>query len=178
MSYTDGGSFLFGTTDMYDTYGLKIHDVLHDTLKPPLRQNFITIPHHNGVVDFGAKWYDQRSITLRCMTTRTMSRAEVREMAYTLSTKSKIYLFNEPDKYYIGQLYDAPALDYSVNAWWAVDLAFLCDPFAYGQQVTAQFTNSSNLSYAGTAPTPTIITITNNNSFAVDGVTITMREVV
>lgn len=177
MSYIDGGSFMFGGVDMYETYGLQLYDVLKDELKPKIRKNTLTIPHRNGVVDFGARWYDQRNLTLRCITTLPLTRAQVREIAYTLSQKNQLILWNEPDKYYVGQIISAPALDYEVNVWWTFDLKFVCDPFAYGQQVTQTFTNSSDWDYGGSATAPTVITITNNNDYPITDIEITIREV-
>ena len=176
--WQDYCSFSFSGVDMYDTYGLQCYDVLSDVLKPKTRANYITIPHRNGVVDFGGKWYDQRRITVRCMATYDLTRAQVREIAYTLSKKARLYLFTEPEKYYIAQLYEAAGLNYEINKYWQFDLNFLCDPFAYGAQQTQQFKNSKSFTYAGTAQTPTVITIENTNDYPIQGITIQMRETV
>ena len=178
MSYIDGGSFLFGQTDMYDTYGIQLYDVIQDVLKPKLRDNSITIPHRDGVVDFGAKYYDQRSLKLKCITTRALTRAEIREISYTLSTKSQIFLFCEPDKYYVGQIYNAGKLEIEPVSLWRFDLDFTCDPFAYGEQITQKFVNQAFWDYGGTATTPTVIEIVNNNDYPLNGITINMREVI
>lgn len=178
MSYIDGGSFAFGTTDMYDTYGIQLYDMIQDVLKPRLRKNSITIPHRDGVVDFGARYYDQRNLKLRCITTRALMREEIREISYTLSTKSQLRLFCEPDKYYIGQLYDADKLAIEPVSLWRFDLTFICDPFAYSEVITRQFVDRDAWTYGGTATTPTVIEIRNPNDYAISGIQINMREVI
>lgn len=172
------GSFSFDGVDMYEAFGIRMYDAVGDFINPKLRTNKVTVPKKHGAVDFGAKYYDERTLTLKCASERVLNRAEVRELSAALAGKGRIILSTEPDKYYIGQLY-APqgfnpldALGRGLDA----SLAFVCEPFAYGQQVTIDFKGSVKLAYKGTADTPTIITITNNNAYSVTGVSLILRR--
>ncbi len=158
------GSFLFGTVDMYETYGIKMAatSIPKDVLIPSIRARKVTIPQRHGAYDFGAQFYDERSITIDCVTCRAISREETREIAYTLSQKTEIRFWTEPEKYYIGRIYTAPNLDQLRNAGNRFSLTFICEPFAYGVSKTEYFENLKYIpNYQGTAATSTYIIITN-----------------
>ena len=160
-------SFLFGTTDMYQTFGIMISEdgLPNDVLKPQLRERKVVIPMRNGAYDYGARWYDERQITLTCVTVKKGTRDDAREMAYILSKKSTIRFWNEPDKYYVGRIYAAPALDILRNVGNRFTLTFSLEPFAYGAVINANFTNRRfTPNYHGTAPVPTYIVIENTGS--------------
>ena len=57
--------------------------------------------------DYGAKNYEERLITIICILTKKLTRAETREIAYWLSRKGRLTLWDEPDKYYIAEIYDS-----------------------------------------------------------------------
>lgn len=160
-------SFLFGSVDMYQTYGISISEdgLPDDVLKPQLRERKVVVPMRNGAYDFGAHWYDERPLTLTCVTVRKGSRDDAREMAYTLSKKAQIRFWNEPDKYYIGRIYAAPDLDILRKAGNRFTLSFVLEPFAYGEVIDAPFSGRKfTPNYKGTAPTPTYIIIENTGS--------------
>lgn len=168
MSYTEHGSFKFGNTDMYDTFGIMLLDtgVPNDAFIPAIRERKVTIPLRHGAYDFGAKYYNERQLELNCITANPVDKSQlrnyIREVTYVLSKKSEIRLWNEPDKYYIGRIYDETALQQLRDVANAFTLTFVCEPFAYGQTKTEPFTNLSYIpSYNGTAPTPTYIVIRN-----------------
>ena len=106
-TYIDKSSFQFGTTDMFQRFGIQISDdgMPGDVLKPQLRARKVTVPLRNGAYDYGANYYDERPFTINCVTVRAGNRDDAREMAYILSKKSQLRLWNEPDKYYIGRIY-------------------------------------------------------------------------
>lgn len=171
MSYTyiDKSSFLFGGIDMYQQYGIQITDdgLPKDVLKPQLRERKVVVPLRNGAYDYGAKYYDERSIALTCVTVRAGTREDAREMAYALSKKSQIRFWNEPDKYYVGRIYQAPDLDILRKIGNRFTLNFVMEPFAYGDTITAPFDGTRySVDYAGTADTPTYIVIDNAGSGA------------
>lgn len=160
-------SFLFGTTDMYQTFGIQISEdgLPNDVLKPQLRERKVVVPMRNGAYDFGAHWYDERPLSVTCVTVRAGTRDDAREMAYILSKKSQIRFWNEPDKYYVGRIYAAPELDILRKAGNRFTLEFVLDPFAYGGTVSEPFVNRRyRMNYKGTAPTPTYIVIENTGS--------------
>lgn len=170
-------SFIFDGVDARAEYGIIVEDIVRP-LFAKLRERKVTAPFVSGSIDFGAKYRDDMLLKIVCGSTRIVTQAQAREVAYWLSSKSHIYLWDEPDKYYIGRIYDAGEIERMVGTMKKFTLSFVCDPCVYGQQKTEQFNKSANLQYAGTEETPTIITITNNNAYALNGLTITMKEAV
>ena len=180
MSYVENGSFKFGNIDMYDTYGIQILDASmpEDLLLPSIRPRKIEIPLRHGQYDYGAKYYSERSLVMKCFTANncsdTEARSFVREIAYALSKKNKIRVWNEPDRYYIGRVEKEISLEQKRDVGNVFTIEFTCDPFAYGNTVSKNFVNNEiTADYSGTASTPTIIEITNTGSTNVTGITIT-----
>ena len=101
-----GDSFSFGRYNSMDDWGIKV--VGYDVLLPPKRSRKLTIPGRSGSFDFGAKNWEDRPLRIYCMLTRQMTKAKFREIAYLLSKKAQLRLWNEPDKYYIAELYESP----------------------------------------------------------------------
>lgn len=171
-----GDSFSFGKYNSVDDWGLMV--VASDYLLPPKRARKITIPGRSGSYDFGAKDWDERTLRLTCMLTRTMSKAEFREIIYALSKKSRLRLWNEPDKYYVAELYDpAEVQDFYMEAAREFELSFIAEPFAYGSTVTAPIKDGRNtVEYKGTAETPCLIVLRNTSTENVVNVTITATK--
>ena len=169
-------SFMFGTHDMYAEYGIMV--IKHDFLMPALRSRKVTIPLRSGVHDFGARYYDERMLTMECDTRRELTRGQMRELAFLLSTKNKIVCGDEPDKYYIGRLYDPSEIIEHGEIVDEFTLAFICEPFAYSTPVQIPIASEISLrpEYIGTAPTPTRITITNVGETEAFGIRIRIRE--
>lgn len=163
-------SFEFGNKDMFTEFGFRIRK-RHRLLKPPLRERKIIIPERSGAYDFGAKYYDEITLLVECDTIRKLSEADKREAAYLLSAKNKITFWDEPDKYYIGRIYDAAEIEKVGGIGTYFPLTFVCDPFAYGRTVNAEIPSSGIFrpDYAGTAETPTRIEIHNTGSGATAG---------
>ena len=61
--YVDSGSFRFGEHDLYREFGLRLVEVIGDALQPQLRERKRTIPSRSGAYDFGARFYDERTVT-------------------------------------------------------------------------------------------------------------------
>lgn len=167
-------SFEFCGVDFRSKYGIVVERV-EETLQPALRPRKITVPGLDGAIDQGAKYRDERVVDVLCGAIN-LTRAQCRELAYDLSLKGRFVRWDESDKYYIGRIYDPSKIEQMVQAGKKFVLTFVCDPFAYGSQVTENFTNAAGLEYAGTARTPTYITITNPNNYALLGLQIIMRE--
>lgn len=167
LNWLNKSSFLFGGIDMYERFGIQITEdgLPQDVLIPELRPRKVTIPLRSGAYDFGAKYYNERSISVGCVTVRAGTRDDAREMAYELSKKTEIRFWNEPDKYYVGRLYQAPSLEVLRNVGNRFSLTFVVEPFAYGSSKTDQMTDLFYLpNYKGTAPTPTYIVIENTGT--------------
>ena len=172
-------SFTFGGVDMYAEFGIQLTDdgLPKDVLIPGLRSRKQQIPQRHGAYDYGAEYYDERSIGIRCVTTRILTRADTREIAYALSKKAELRTWNEPDKYYIGRIYQAPDLEQLRTIGNRFPLIFICDPFAYGETKTEQMPSLVYLpKYRGTAATPTYIVIENIGETAAVNIQITQTN--
>lgn len=169
--WIENGSFKFGSIDMYETFGLQILDtsVPNDLFLPEIRPRKIMIPLRHGKYDYGAKYYNERSLSLNCVSIQVENdgefRAFAREIAYALSKKDQIRLWNEPDKYYIGRVEKEISLTQIRDVGNVFTLDFTCEPFAYSDPVTKSFTNLKlDPEYKGTAPAPTYIEIVNTGN--------------
>lgn len=164
-------SFAFGGVDMLKAYGVRC--VSHDVLLPRLRPRKVTVPGRDGEYDFGAKRYEERRIRLTCDSMRALSRGALRELAELLSQKGRLVLWDEPNRYYVGRLYDEAQLQYIGMAGHAFDLTFACEPFAYGLDVDTAI--GAQVSYRGTAESPGRLVLTNTGSTAVSNIRIRIR---
>lgn len=154
--------FLFKGLDIYELYGIKVESV-GDVLHPKARERKLEIPGRSGAYEFDYDDYDERTLTLTCSSSRELSNAERRELGYLLSKRGEITLPREPDKYYIGRLYDPRQTEEIGQTIRKYELAFTCDPFLYGE--VREITSLSGLvpiNYAGTAKTPCRISVKNN----------------
>ena len=168
-------SFTFGGVDMREKYG--VWCTAYDTFFPPLRSRKITVPGRSGAYDYGSNEYDERTLRLECDTRTGKTRAEMREIAYALSKKHEIRIWQEPDKYYIGRLYDPSELEDLGQIVYKFTITFVCEPFAYGETVQVDFQGPVwSASYAGTQETPTRLQITNAGSTTANGIQITITE--
>lgn len=168
-----GDSFSFGTYNSVDDWGIMV--IGHDTFLPPKRSRKISIPGRSGSYDYGAKNWDERTVRLECVLMRQMKKEEFREIVYLLSKKGRLRLWNEPEKYYMAELYDSPNVDdFYLEEMREFELSFVCEPFAYGKNVTAALTDGRNrISYKGTAETPAVIVLRNVSDDEIANVTIT-----
>lgn len=168
-----GDSFSFGQLNSVDDWGIRV--IASDTFLPPKRERKITIPGRSGSYDYGSNAWDERMLRLECTLMRQITKAEFREIVYLLSGKNRLRLWNEPDKYYVAELYDSEeVMDYYAESMREFELTFVCEPFAYGQTVTKAITSGRNaVKYGGTAETPTVITLRNTSGAAATNVTIT-----
>lgn len=159
-----GDSFSFGRYNSVDDWGLMV--IAYDYLLPPKRARKITIPGRSGSYDFGAKNWEERTLRMTCTLTRQVTKAEFREIIYALSKKARLRLWNEPDKYYIAELYDpAEVQDYYLETGREFELNFIAEPFAYGPTITTPLENGRNkIAYQGTAETPCMIVLRNVSS--------------
>lgn len=166
---------MFGNIDMRETYGVWMVD--YDVLLPSLRERKVIVPSKSGAYDFGAKNYDERIIRLNCDTRTGKTRAEMREIAYILSQKNRLSVWEEPDKYYIARLYDSMELTGLGEVIYKFSLTFVAEPFAIGETKQINFDGTEWKSeYKGTAATPTRLQITNTGDTAVTGIKITIQE--
>ena len=169
-------SFLFGGVNMLKDWGIRGYIV--DGLIPAKKTRQLDIPGRDGVYDFGSKYYKNRALKVRCDTMRGHSREEIRRLARVLSTRSRIVFWNEPEKYYVGELQNQVELTYLGSAGHAFELVFDCEPFAYGASRTTYWSNTTGnvVGYAGTARTPAVLTVKNAGTAPIQGLVVSIRQ--
>jgi len=159
----------------------------YDVIFPKKRERKQIIPMRDGAYDFGAEWYDERIVRVTCKwfnpIANDLTRSDIRGIAAWLSKKGKLELAVEPDKYYIGELYDPAELiahyDYSRGIGTtdgSFELNFICEPHAYGTTKLIQLFSDTAISYAGSATTPTVLTIKNTGTTNINSIQITVRR--
>lgn len=172
MAAVQKDSFTFDGVDMLAAYGIRM--VAWDVLAPRLRRRLLEVPGRDGSYDFGARWYDDREVRLVCDSLRGLTRGEVRELAYLLSRKGELVLFDEPGMRYVGRLYDEAELERVGRAGYAFVLRFVCEPFALGETVQGRV--GGRMGYAGTARTPVRLQVRNVGDGVVWGVRVRVRR--
>lgn len=171
-------SFTYNGIDMFQQFKIKV--LVYDLFTAERRQRKLTIPGRSGAYDFDADEHEERPLRMDIEITGEISDAQLDSLKYTLSRKGRIVLWDKPDRYYIGRLYDpAEVIDYFRHCKREFEINFLCEPYAYAVEPTVISANSPIMpvKYIGTRRTPTRITITNNSDSAMRGLTITAREI-
>ena len=172
-------SFQFGKYNSLTDLGIRC--VGYDFLFPPKRERKIVIPNRDGAYDFGARNYGERVLRVWCLWLRNKEEIpmhKIREISYALSDKNRISFYNEPDKYYVGELFAPSELQrYYQEKIVEFELEFICEPFAYGKEVVKPLILGENtLNYEGTANTPTIIRIKNNGETDLKNLVLTVKR--
>lgn len=163
-------SFEFGGRNSLTDWGIRV--VKYDTLLPPKRPRKRAIPLRHGQYDYGATHYEERTVRIDCTLERKMSRAELRDIAYALHQKGRLALWDEPDRFYIGELYDPAEIeDYFDEAMREFTLTFVCEPFAYSKEFTLTGTGLA-FRNDGTAESPCAVELT----APAETITVTMGE--
>ncbi len=166
---------------MFTAYGLRIRKK-HDVLKPTLRERKVVIPSRSGAYDFGANTYDERSLFVECDTIRQLTADNRRELSYLLSEKGKICFWDEPERYYLGRIYDAAEVERVGGVGTYFPLTFICDPFAYNVEpelvvlATTRDRAPVKIFYNGTAKAPAKIIINNGPRSSVATVQIAIKR--
>lgn len=165
-------SFNFGKYNSLDDWGVRV--ITYDVLLPPKRERKVQIPRRSGRYNYGDNVWDERTIRITCTLERKISRAQVREIAYALSQESNLVLWEEPDKYYIGEIYDpSEILDYFDECMRDFELTFICRPFAYSAAKTVPIASGNvTTEYQGTADAPCTIILRNNTGSSIVNPTI------
>ena len=133
-------------------------------LLPEPNDRFIQVPGRQGSILFPRELADRR-IELDCAFVEPSLadiRTKARDIAAWLHTTDRASLSfdDEPGKSYKGKLASAVDLDH-IGRLGQFSLSFVCEPLAYGEQVTANFvSDSATVNNAGTCPTPAIIEAT------------------
>jgi len=158
----------------------------YDIIMPPKRERRRTIPFRHGSHVNDNAYFNDRILRLNCFWLSdkldNLSRAEIREITLWLSARSRLILDVEPDKYYVGELYntnefrayyDKAREDIRTLAG-HFELDFVCEPFAYGETVIQPISFGNNgIDYRGTAEAPTLIILRNTGSTPINTIMLT-----
>lgn len=172
-------TMLYNGVNLYEIAYLRVFS--NNVFTAPLRERKVAIPGRSGSYDYGAEYHDERPLRMECLIERPITAGQFDNLKYTLSRKGRIIIWDQPDRYYIGQSYNAAeVLEYGRLTAATFTLEFQCEPYAYALSPTVLITTKPILpvSYEGTRKTSTRITIRNNSATALRGVTITAREIV
>ena len=170
-----GDSFTFGNLNSYEEWGIKV--IAYDMFSADKRNRQKTIPFRDGAHDYGRKFYDNKILRLDCATENDTipSKAAMREVIFHMSQRNTLRLWDEQDKYYVGELINSA--DVKVLPKYQKQifiLEMICDPFAYGDRISIPLQHGiTPITYRGTAETPTMIIIRNPNNFAVSNISVT-----
>lgn len=130
---------------MYGTYGIKFNDktsnemgllvqITSRPILPEKRRNELEIPGRDGVIDFGGNTFANRLITMDISikeTTREAFNAKAREIANWLAEKGTLCLLEEPDIYYVGQVFSLVDLKKLLFNLGTISVTFEVEPYAY-----------------------------------------------
>lgn len=167
------GMIEFNGINLTNKYGIVASKVT-DVLTPQLRERKVAVPRRHGRYDYGAEHREERALIIECNIAKSLTRSQLRELSYDLSHKGKIRTWEEPDKYYVGQLYNPESILKIGQGHYQFTLEFTCEPFAYGSTITQALTNGNNtISYKGTAETPCLIVLKNTSETEVQTIQIT-----
>ena len=144
------GSFSFNGIDS-SVFGLVCKSVKRPLL-PARKINRVEVLGASGTYDFDSDTYSNRPITIKIAyigTDYSELRTRAREIAAWLSISvpnkavfdniPKLIINDEPDKYYIAKVTEETDLD-SLYESGTADIEFDCQPFAYSNDVFAEFT--------------------------------------
>lgn len=101
-----------------------------------LRRRKLQIGGKNGTWDFGNNKYDDTTVGLVTYIANTDRQHALRQIAQWLSVKGKLVIDDEPDKYYLGRIYDLTEQELTGQVGF-IPLSFECDTFAYSIFSTA-----------------------------------------
>ena len=133
-------------------------------LLPEPNDSYVQVPGRQGSILFPRELADRR-IELDCAVVGSSLanlRVKARMIAAWLYTadRAKLSFDDEPGRYYMAKLASAVDFENTVTLG-EFSLSFVCEPLAYGEQVTANFVSDSvTVANAGTFPTPAIIEAT------------------
>jgi len=133
-------------------------------LLPEPNDSYVQVPGRQGSILFPRELADRR-IDIDCAFVEPSLadiRTKARDIAAWLHTDDRANLSfdDETGKTYRGKLASAVDFDH-IGRMGQFSLTFICEPLAYGEQVTANFaSDSATVNNAGTFPTPAIIEAT------------------
>lgn len=176
-------SFTYNGVDLYEQFGIRV--VAYNLLMPERRRRSVVVPGRSGSFNYDdapgqSTHHNDRPLRMTVVIERELAPGAFDDLKYTLSRQGRIVLWDQPDRYYRGNLFDpAEVLDYFRHSMREFELVFLCDPYAYALTPTTLVSGQSILPmrYEGTRETPTRIKIRNTGKTPLTGIRVIAREV-
>lgn len=157
---------------------------------PARRKNEFIIPGRHGSIDFGSNTYETRLIALEIGLVDNKNfetlRASARDIARWLSGDGMLIFDDEPDKAYQASLFEYVGIEQvQLIPAGRLSVVFECQPFAesleYRQVNIPSITTSPYevpVQVDGTSETGCIITIKNNGTNNISGITIRRKAAI
>lgn len=161
----------------YEMWGMKI--ISYDTFSAPKRPRRKQLPFQHGTRKLsGQSYFSDKTIEVDCHLTRHLPKAELREIIAILVRPMRLFFWDEPDKYYIAELFAEVDVDvFPSEVRREFTLPFIAEPFAYGEQNRVRLHRGINyIDYTGTAEAPTLIVLRNVNNHNIVNPTVTSIE--
>lgn len=178
MAAIPNDSFTFGTLNSLTEWGIKC--IAYDVFSPPKRDRKQKRPFRSGAYDYGEKYYDERIVRLECDTGHggipPLDKVGVDEVKYHLSKRDRLFLWDYPGRYYVGELMQSANVEVlPTYVKQRFTLSFICEPFAYSAQTSLPLTGErTQVDYKGTAETPTLFILRNTSEQTVNSVVVTV----
>ena len=167
-------SFNFRNRNSLEEFGIKV--IAADPFSAAKRPRDEIIPFRDGMYNHGREFYNQKVVKLECVLEKTMTKAEMREVIFWLSERGMLFLWDEPDKYYLGRLLASVDVDvFPAHSGRVFILPMVCQPFAFSTLIQEPLHKGINMiNYEGTAETPTLIIIRNTSDIPIKNITLTL----
>lgn len=158
------GSFEFNGINSADAFGIYVRQKM--LLAPNKRINKKIIPNRNGSYKYSMRSWEEVTLNLDLFCATDFERDDFRQVSSWLSQPGKLYFWDEPDKYYEGEVERFPTFDeYSLLRMQEIKMDFVAFPFALGPEKTINLKSGDNtIIYSGSAPMPPIIELRNNTA--------------
>ncbi len=110
------------------------------SILPPLKRKEVSIPERDGVYDFGSRYYANRKLEVECFVKADSLielRRNLRAISEWLSVEGKLTFPDEPDRYYIGRIYESVSMGL-ISTHGTTTIVFECEPYAYSEDVSIE----------------------------------------
>lgn len=177
-------SLTYNGVDLYALCKLKMTKT--PLFMPQLRERAIVVPRRSGSYKPKSHWHDDIEILLACTIDGDVTEDQMDDLKYVLSRRGRIVFFDRPDRYLMGQCFNAAqVVEYYRRCMQDFELVFKCDPYWYDKTPTERKTgeatmwfNTADTRYRGTREAPTRIIIRNTGTTPISGINLTMRKTV
>lgn len=141
------------------------------------KSRYITVPNRAGSIIAEDNTPDDIYVTVKCAypyTIKSIMRQTARRIGTWLRGTGQLIFWDEPDKYRIARLYNAPEL-IDKGSWSEFEAIFRCQPYSVSTQALTVPLNSKQ-TLEGTAPNAGIISFTIPENTSPDGIEVSCGD--